>query len=234
MAEPAAILLELGTMYWKVGFAGEYVPRKIVPKNMLRRTAEPEKVEKALRNVFINILLCTPRGRKVVLCEKVTEQTKFRALVVSILLEKLQVDSVQFVPALVQPVYACCRDNELSGLMVDVGYSETCVLPVYHGHPLVHAMSVADVGTRTVHECLAALAGEKELVQWQSPAPEDAILDHVDAHRQAEDMDDVVVRSCSLHPDDEGHRVMVGQFARTSELLMGICWGWMFVMSCLA
>ena len=175
----------------------------------------------------------------------------------SILLEKLQVDSVQFVPALVQPVYACCRDNELSGLMVDVsrtrrergrgrsrdrrkegrggggkgagaragagagagagrrggggsqhdlsqvGYSETCVLPVYHGHPLVHAMSVADVGTRTVHDCLAALACEKELVQWQSPAPEDAILDHVDAHRQAEDMDDVVVRSCSLHPDDE-------------------------------
>ena len=80
----------------QVGFAGEYVPRKIVPKNMLKRTAgarnptrrpshevsEPEKVEEALRNVFIDILLCTPRGRKVVLCEKVTEQTKFRALVV--------------------------------------------------------------------------------------------------------------------------------------------------------
>eukprot|EP00960_Hanusia_phi_P077060 768644-Hanusia_phi.AAC.5 len=94
--------------------------------------------------------------------------------------------------------------------MQEVGYSETCVLPVYSSHPLIHAMSVADVGTRKVHECLATLASDKETVQWHTPLPASAIIDHVEAHRHAE-MDDVLVRTCSLHPGLEVPRVNVSQ-----------------------
>lgn len=57
-------------------------------------------------------------------------------------------------------MYASGLENEVSGLVVQVGYSDTTVLPCYCGVPLVQSASVAKLGSRTLHTCLHQLACE--------------------------------------------------------------------------
>jgi hypothetical protein len=54
-------------------------------------------------------------------------------------------------------LHASGLDQDVSGLVVQVGYSNTTVLPVCSRHALVHAATVAKLGSRNLHLCLRAL-----------------------------------------------------------------------------
>lgn len=58
---------------------------------------------------------------------------RIKRLMISILFENLGVPSVSFVPSPVVALMAAGRDT---GMVVDVGYLETSVTPVFHGRPL--------------------------------------------------------------------------------------------------
>lgn len=83
-----------------------------------------------------------------------------------VLLERLKVASVLLMPAPVLSVYAGGTEDDLSALVVQVGYSESTVLPVCSRLPLLHALQTAQHGTRTVHNCILHLAKEGTLIKW--------------------------------------------------------------------
>jgi len=77
-----------------------------------------------------------------------------------VLLQRLGAASVLLLPAPQLALYATGLERDVSGLVVQVGYSETCVLPVCSRLPLVQSASIAKLGSRDLHRCLHFLALE--------------------------------------------------------------------------
>jgi actin-related protein 10 len=61
---------------------------------------------------------------------------------------------IEFLPA--QP-FALVPLNKRSGLVVDIGYSETVVLPVVSNVPLPHAMQSPPIGSQSIHSRISEL-----------------------------------------------------------------------------
>ena len=77
-----------------------------------------------------------------------------------VLLKRLEADSVVLVPAAGMALYGSDVERDACGLVVEVGYSHTTVLPVCCGQPLLHSSTMAQLGTHVLHRWLHALARE--------------------------------------------------------------------------
>jgi len=78
----------------------------------------------------------------------------------------LKVPAVRFVLGISLPIYITGND---SGLIVDVGFNETRVLPVMDGFPITSALKAIPVGMNTVHKrFLSECKQEAELTRAQT------------------------------------------------------------------
>ena len=153
----------------QVGFAGEGEPRHIIRRMRKAEDASltyEDQIELMLRDIFAHNLMCQARHRHVLVCESLVESTRHRRAVVKVLLQRLGAASVLLLPAPQMALYASGLDRDVSGLVVQVGYSETTVLPVCWRLPLVQSASIAKLGSRTLHQCLITLALEGKDVIW--------------------------------------------------------------------
>lgn len=75
-----------------------------------------------------------------------------------VLLQRLGAASVQLLPSPQLSLFASGLDSDVSGLVLQVGYSDTTALPICHRVPLVQSASIAKLGSKTLHACLYQLA----------------------------------------------------------------------------
>lgn len=75
-----------------------------------------------------------------------------------VLLQRLGAESVQLLPSPQLSLFASGLDSDVSGLVLQVGYSDTTALPICHSMPLVQSASIAKLGSKTLHACLYQLA----------------------------------------------------------------------------
>lgn len=104
--------------------------------------------------------LAPPRCAKCVYRDTDTHTTCGVCKRKKVLLQRLGAASVLLLPAPQLALYATGLDRDVSGLVVQVGYSETTVLPVCSRLPLVQSASIAKLGSRALHLCLHSLALE--------------------------------------------------------------------------
>lgn len=89
------VVLDLSSLLCKVGFGGEGSPRFILRLGLPRAKPGTEKVadgeftyehdiELLLREIFLKKLMCSPRDRKVVICESIVEPSKTRLTLVKV------------------------------------------------------------------------------------------------------------------------------------------------------
>lgn len=146
-----------------MGFAGEAAPRHIVYRHTLHGERDAsltheERLELMLRDIFARLLMCTARRRHILVCESLVEPTRSREALVNVLVQRLRSASVCLLPSPQLALYGSGLDGD--GLVVQVGYRETSVLPVSCNAPLVHSAGVATFGTRDLLLCLHSLALE--------------------------------------------------------------------------
>jgi len=103
---------------------------------------------KFLRGLYIEKIRINPPDRKVVVIENPFWTIAFKQAVASTLFA-LKVPGVRFVLGLPLPIYITGND---SGLIVDVGFNETRVLPVMDGFPITSALRAIPVGMSTIHK----------------------------------------------------------------------------------
>ena len=73
-------------------------------------------------------------------------------------MQRLGAASVLLLPAPQLALFTIGVDSNVSGLVVQVGYCETTVLPVCCRQPLFHCAAVAKLGSRSLHVCIHSLA----------------------------------------------------------------------------
>lgn len=106
------------------------------------------------------------------MCENLLCPDIFKEALSQVLTEKFKVPSHYYLTS-----QALCMIPILKtiGLVVDCGYEETRVLPVYDGIPLTHAVSLAPIGSRVVLENLLSLLSKNCKIQNSVTGKEEAI-----------------------------------------------------------
>ncbi|XP_078001136.1 actin-related protein 10-like [Glandiceps talaboti] len=205
-SEKTAVILDIGAAYTKVGFAGEPSPRSIIPSEVKRARSETvQRVDvnavnsEDLYNVLIDFihylyfrhLLVNPRDRRVVICESVLCPTLFRDTLAQVLFKHYEVPSVLFAPSHLVSLFTMGINT---ALVMDSGYTETLVLPVYEGIPIINAWQALPLAGKAVHSNLEALLLESGTVTAQSAEarPLSSIMGNIPERI----LEDIKVRTC--------------------------------------
>ncbi|EDV99984.1 actin-related protein 10 [Drosophila grimshawi] len=163
MQEKPPIVLDIGNAYTKLGFAAEAYPRKIIPTEVVLTTTGETKrlfdyvateqlydqIVDFLQTIFFKHLLVSPKERKFVVVENIFGQSVIRETLARALFIHFDVSSVLFVPA---HLIALSTLAVPTGLVVDIGYSETTVMPVFSGVQIMSAFKDQSYGSSAVHD----------------------------------------------------------------------------------
>ncbi|XP_058832596.1 actin-related protein 10 [Topomyia yanbarensis] len=169
LQEKPAIVLEIGHAFTKLGFAGESHPRSIIPSEVLEhksknsgQTAASKKLldyaneselydqlVDFLKTIFFKYVLVSPKERKVVIVESVLWPTQIRENLARALFCHFDVSSIFYVPIHLVVLATLAVDT---ALVVDIGYKEAVVVPVYSGVQAVFAWEAQPLAAEAVHE----------------------------------------------------------------------------------
>ncbi|KAH8303346.1 hypothetical protein KR059_007867 [Drosophila kikkawai] len=162
MQEKPPIVLDIGTAYTKLGFTAEACPRKIMPTEVVltttgirKRLFDYDTTEELhdqlvdfLQTIFFKHLLVSPKERKFVVVENVFGPTVLRETLARVLFLHFDVSSVLFVPV---HLIALSTLAVPTAVVVDIGYSETSVMPVYSGVQIMSAFKDQSYGGSAIH-----------------------------------------------------------------------------------
>lgn len=146
------IVIDPGSLIWKIGFSGEGKPRAVFyaseeqgrPLWCLNRETEATKraeedrqlnyaIERCLRTVFHSHLLVDPKARKVIIIEHPLLPLHVKDVIARVLFENLQVPSISFASSHLLSLFSSGR---ITGMVLDCGHLESVVLPIFAARPL--------------------------------------------------------------------------------------------------
>ncbi|XP_055625940.1 actin-related protein 10 [Toxorhynchites rutilus septentrionalis] len=169
LQEKPAIVLEMGYAFTKLGFAGEPNPRSIIPSEVLDHKAKSagktaankklfdfaneselyDQLVEFLKTIFFKYVLVSPKERKVVIVESVLCPTQIRENLAKALFCHFDVSSIFYVPTHLVVLATLAVET---ALVVDIGYKEAIVVPVYSGVQAVFAWEAQPLAAEAVHE----------------------------------------------------------------------------------
>lgn len=149
---------------------------------MFNYTDDAEFYSQSVRffeSLFFKYILVNPKDRKVVMVESVLCPSKIRETFAKILFCHFEVHSVYHVPLHLVSLSTLAIDT---GLVVDLGYNEAIVIPVYSGVQVINAWEAQPLAAEAVHEEI------KEKLILDNVAKEDYLTDDV--------IEDIKTRAC--------------------------------------
>ncbi|GLD96024.1 hypothetical protein PINS_up004702 [Pythium insidiosum] len=160
-SDKQAIVLEIGSRFVRCGLSEERAPRSVQRWEVAELVSSHptvaqcrEYLSSQLRRLFFEILHVNPRHRRFLVCEDVTAPRAFRAALMDVLFTHLKAASVTVVPSMLTAQFATSFHTSL---IIDCGWKETRVLPVFKGIPLLYMYTSASVGAAS---CCDVLRGE--------------------------------------------------------------------------
>ncbi|WWD04122.1 hypothetical protein V865_002188 [Kwoniella europaea PYCC6329] len=176
------VVIDPGSRVWKVGFSGEPDPRSVfysLDLSDIEDTGAMEawdmdpsfmkgvdgdrvegdrlvgvRVVKKLRETYVKHLMTDSKARKVIILENTYLPIAVKEHIARALFDNLHVPSVSFTPSSLLSLVACGR---ITGLVVDVGWLETTITPVYHSRPLYNLSRSTPLAGRRLHRHLKTL-----------------------------------------------------------------------------
>ncbi|KAM8719714.1 hypothetical protein ACLKA7_005870 [Drosophila subpalustris] len=163
MQEKPPIVLDIGNAYTKLGFAAEAYPRKIIATELVLTTTGVTKrlfdyvetdelydqIVDFLQIIFFKHLLVSPKERKFVIVENIFGKTVIRDTLARALFIHFDVSSVLFIPSHLTALSTLAVPT---GVVVDIGYTETTVMPVFSGVQIMSAFKDHSYGSSAIHE----------------------------------------------------------------------------------
>lgn len=213
ISEKHAVVLDIGSAYTKIGFAGEVGPRAIVPTQVVDPKSNKEvnifpcsDRETMLRlllefihHIHFKHLLVNPKDRRIVIVESVLASTLFRETLAKVLFEHYEVSSVLFVPSHLMVLFTL---GIASALVMDVGYEETQVFPIYEGIVMLNSGESVPLAGKAIHDSLRKLLMKQCTVQGsEKKVP----LSESDVTLPESTLEDIKVRSCFVTTLERGH-----------------------------
>uniref|UniRef100_A0A3P8UR70 Actin related protein 10 n=1 Tax=Cynoglossus semilaevis TaxID=244447 RepID=A0A3P8UR70_CYNSE len=174
--EKTAIVIDIGAAFTKCGFAGETGPRFIIPSEIRKPGhQQPIKVvqyninteelyvilKEFIHTLYFRHLLVNPRDRRVVIIESILCPSHFRETLTKVFFKQFEVRCQPISILLELHLMAIMTLGINSGLVMDCGYTETLVLPVYECTLILPAWESLPLGGKAIHKELDGLLVEQ-------------------------------------------------------------------------
>ncbi|XP_060773774.1 actin-related protein 10 [Neoarius graeffei] len=220
--EKTAVVIDLGAAYTKCGFAGETGPRFIIPSEIQRPgLQQPIKVvqyninteelyanlKEFIHTLYFRHLLVNPRDRRVVIIESILCPSHFRETLSRVFFKHFEVPSVLFAPSHLMSIMTLGIN---SALVMDCGHTETLVLPVYEGIPILSAWEALPMGGKAIHKELESLLIEQCTVDTDLSTGQS--LPTVIGTIPEEVVEDIKVRTCFVSDLQRGLKIQEAKF----------------------
>jgi len=168
-------------------------------------------------------LQCNPRERRAIVCENLLSPSIVRESIAHVLLEKYQVIAVTFV--YIPMVSLVPLLQHTTALVVDLGFSETRVLPVYAGVGVTDAMTSSQICTRTLYARLRQELNPKITSSHEpttlSTSTQNYLTDNI--------LEDILVRVCFVAPENDPRNVTDVMYPTPLLLFVLFCFFCLFV-----
>lgn len=155
ISEKHAVVLDIGSAYTKVGYAGESTPRAILktPPELYKLDGDGlyDALVVFVHKLYFEILLVNPKDRRIVLVESILGDTHLKDSLVKVLFNHFEVLSILFAPSHLMPLFGLGIQN---GLVLDIGYSSASVIPVYQNVPILRAWQALPLGGSAIHDSI--------------------------------------------------------------------------------
>ncbi|XP_046877120.1 actin-related protein 10 [Hypomesus transpacificus] len=220
--EKTAVVIDLGASYTKCGFAGETGPRFIIPSE-IQKPGQQQSIKVVQYNInteelyanlkefihtlYFRHLLVNPRDRRVVIIESILCPSHFREILTKVFFKQFEVPSVLFAPSHLMSIMTLGIN---SGLVMDCGYTETLVLPVYECIPILSAWEALPLGGKAIHKELESLLEEQCTVDSDSTTGQS--LPTVIGSIPEEIVEDIKVRTCFVSDLQRGQNIQKAKF----------------------
>ena len=195
IAEKHAVVLDIGSAYTKVGYAGESSPRAILKTPKTFDTTEKDVLHDELvdfiHRLYFEVLLVNPKDRRVVLLESLVGETRIKDELVEVLFNHFEVLSVLFAPSHMMPLYGLGLQ---SALVLDIGFSSASVIPVYQSVPILRAWQALPLGGKALQASIRKeilLRGTAKILDGEYEKFEDQAIE-----LSEETIEDIKVRLC--------------------------------------
>jgi len=196
-----AVIFDIGTAYTKCGFATEFSPRAIIPSIVADGSLNDLEAKNTTKVVDYN----RPKDEQYQVFAKFLHQLYFKHLLVNLLakvfFEYFDVPSLVFAPV---HLMACFPLGTQNALIVDAGYTETLVLPVFDSIPMLNCWEASPLAGRAVHKSIEKLLKSKCKVRTTSGELPVADCPEVVSEDALEDLK---VRTCFVTHMDRGRKL---------------------------
>lgn len=197
MQEKPAVVLDIGSVYTKyektflvdtelnhkidfrLGFAAEAHPRYIIrsvvddaKRNIFDYKDEQhfyDTMVSFIEEIFFKYVLVSPKDRRVVIVESVLCPTLVRDTLARVLFRHFEVASVFYISSHLNVLTTLAVNT---ALVVDLGFKEAVIVPVYSGVQVLHAYQAQPLGAEAVHAEIKRQLLEKSV-------PKDFLTDDV-------------------------------------------------------
>ncbi|GFR07102.1 actin-related protein 10, partial [Trichonephila clavata] len=214
VAEKHSVILDIGTAYTKIGFAREVGPRFIIPTEVVHPiTGKVVRIwnyqteddlfivlKEFIHRLYFKYLAVNPKDRRVVIVESVLCPTLFRNTLAEVLFMHFEIPSLVYVPSHLMALFTL---GISSALVMDVGYSETVVLPIYCGVPILNTYESLPVAGQLIHRRIEAELMEKAYVKTSAPN-ERPLAEVLSEPLKESILEDIKVRTCFVTPRARG------------------------------
>ncbi|XP_014238646.1 actin-related protein 10 [Trichogramma pretiosum] len=165
IAEKQVLVIDVGHAYTKFGFVSEAAPRGIVRSEIKCPNTDTirnifsykdqndlyELLVEFLHSIFFKRIMISAKDIKVVNVESPLVTTEFRNILTKVLFRHFEVGAIMFLPThLVTTCTLACQ----TVLVLDVGYEEASVIPIYEGVPILKAWQALPLGAKAVHKTI--------------------------------------------------------------------------------
>ncbi|CAG9535307.1 unnamed protein product [Cercopithifilaria johnstoni] len=230
-----AVIIDVGAVLTKVGYAGEFVPRAIIRTELLDdRTGETVKVlddtlseqelyyrlVKFFRELFFKYLLTVAKDRRIVIVESILARTSHRNAMARVLFNTFDAPSILFAPSHLLASFPFGVSN---ALVIDVGYSEATIVPILEGVTMLYQLETSCIGAKYLEERVYELLQKYGKVLTFS-GEERSLTDGDDLLLKKEHiLEDIVVRFCFATKMDRGKMIQASEYNPECEIPKAPC-----------
>ncbi|XP_012284801.1 actin-related protein 10 [Orussus abietinus] len=163
VSEKQVVVLDIGCAYTKFGYAGEAAPRGIIRTEV--KCPETKEIRQIfhykdtqdlyqllvefIHQLFFKHVVITPKDIRVVVIESLLSPTQFRDTLAKVMFRHFEIGSLMILPSHLMATSSLGTDT---ALVLDVGYQEATLIPIYKGVPVLKAWQALPLAAQAVHQ----------------------------------------------------------------------------------
>ncbi|XP_076634946.1 actin-related protein 10 isoform X1 [Colletes latitarsis] len=165
LSDKQMVIFDIGSAYTKYGYAGETTPRGIIRTEVvcpetkeLRKIYDYKDTEdlyqllvEFLHSLFFRYVLRSPKEARIVVLESLLIPSQFRDTLAKVLFRHFEIGSLMLLSVHLATISTLGTNT---ALVLDVGYKEATLIPIYEGVPILKAWQALPLGGQIVHEYL--------------------------------------------------------------------------------